>query len=389
MNEAIQEAFSPSKKSVIKKGRAFPVSGAWSSVGVPGRNVSFRDFLFHPRQLLCLMAPGSSREKLLWESQTCVSVFAARAPCCGSAGLPRDSALCGSPAGWGVTPGDSLGHLSLSNAQADDLIVMTHSQQLWNPCHISNLNYIFLSGKIVSCLLGHLHLTRTHLTLVCLQSWSICQGGRGMCPPLLPFPMRAVPVWGLVLEGSVLGHAWGPICAGFLSSAETRAWGLGLLMTSSADSPGGGGMGPGGKDGGQCGWGKQAWNDKLSESLSVCSSWRESRRGWWHCLMQQARNQPWDGINSLSGVAHPPWVQAWRSGRGRRFTGLGGRRAEGLEVGFAVHPWMGARAVHWCSHCRHHECLQKWSHPLLIAIPGGRHYYSSQFVDDDSEAQRG
>ena len=105
-----------------------------------------------------------------------------------------------------------------------------------------------------------------------------------------------------------------PLCVGFLSSAETRVWEAGME--------------------GNVGWGRRPWNDKLSESLSVCSSCRESGRGLWHCLMQQARGQPWDGIGSLSGggtsfqgTGSEEWVQKkvpwpWRQESSRVQGGL-------------------------------------------------------------------
>lgn len=75
------------------------------------------------------------------------------------------------------------------------------------------------------------------------------------CPCSLP-PWVAVPVGFLKAMSWHMPRAC--LCAGFPSTAGTRAWGLGLPWPSSADTPGGGETGLGGRDGGQCGWGKEA-----------------------------------------------------------------------------------------------------------------------------------
>lgn len=80
--------------------------------------------------------------------------------------------------------------------------------------------------------------------------------------------------------------------------------------------------------GGRCGRGKRSGNDKLSDSPSVCSSWRQSGRGLWQCFMQQGRNRPQAGINcqgwqSSLGIGREKWALSgvgWAGGqRGLRW----------------------------------------------------------------------
>lgn len=84
-----------------------------------------------------------------------------------------------------------------------------------------------------------------------------------MCPkasacPCFFAPWAAVPV--CYLKTVFLDMPRVPLCAGFLSSADTSAWSPDLPLPSSTDTLGGGrmGLGLGGRDGRQCGWGKEA-----------------------------------------------------------------------------------------------------------------------------------
>ena len=107
-----------------------------------------------------------------------------------------------------------------------------------------------MSREIVSCLLGHVHVPRTHLPLVLPRDTE-----NVLCGPR-PLP---VPAACLVLDDRVLGLAWGSfVCWLSLFGRETRAQGLGLPLPSSAASPGGGGMELGGREGGPCGRGEEA-----------------------------------------------------------------------------------------------------------------------------------
>lgn len=68
-----------------------------------------------------------------------------------------------------------------------------------------------MGGKIVSRLLGHLRLTRTQLTLVCLQTHRAFAMGPRPLLPLLPPHVGGGAC--SALEGGVLGHVWGsPVC---------------------------------------------------------------------------------------------------------------------------------------------------------------------------------
>lgn len=92
--------------------------------------------------------------------------------------------------------------------------------------------------------------------LVCLQTQRIWHVAGGICLPRSLPPWVAVPVCYLKAVSWDMPGAC--LWADFLFSAKTRAWGLGLPLPSSADVPGGGETGLGGRDGGQRGWGKEA-----------------------------------------------------------------------------------------------------------------------------------
>lgn len=71
--------------------------------------------------------------------------------------------------------------------------------------------------------------------------------------------------------------------------------------------------------------------------------------------MQQAKNQPWDGIDSLSGggtsslgTGREEWVQI-------KIYWTGRPKSRGFKAGSAVRLWIGTKAVSVCSPCRHHD----------------------------------
>lgn len=90
------------------------------------------------------------------------------------------------------------------------------------------------------------------------------------------------------------------------------------------------------------------------------------------------------------GAAHPPQAQARRSGRRGRFTELGSRGAGAWSQALLRIPEVDGVKLSAGAHTAGAtSALQTRSHAILTARPGAGHCYSSQFVNDESEVQRG
>lgn len=203
---------------------------------------------------------------------------------------------------------------------------------------------------------------RTYPTLVCSDTENLpC--GLWLLPATAPSPLDGSAC--VLLEGRVLGHAWGsPLCwLSFHYRDQHR--GLGLPLPSSVDVPGRERWRLGGRGGGQCGWGKEAqkWQAQwVTEHLLQLERVREGFLSVPHAA-GEGPTMRWHRL-SVRGWLILPGCRLGGEGY-RRFTELGGRGAAGFKRRGAVYPWMRVRVINEWSHCRHHECFTEMtsSHP--------------------------